>query len=140
MDDPNESTAEGWTALMYAAQRGDAGLVRALLAAGADPDRRNAYGATALTLARDAVVLDALLASSVSLETRMHAIRRDLLSASPVFAIQIARSLPDPPRARAERGSRWSPRRASRPLTRGCARSSPSPECGPSSSPSAASR
>jgi ankyrin repeat protein len=49
--DANEMSAEGLTPLMWAADDGDAGLVRALLAAGADPLLEDRIGETALVKA-----------------------------------------------------------------------------------------
>ncbi|HUP23906.1 MAG TPA: ankyrin repeat domain-containing protein [Thermoanaerobaculia bacterium] len=54
--DPNARGADGYTALMYAAgtaDRGSAGIVEALLAAGADPTIANEKGETAQSIARE---------------------------------------------------------------------------------------
>ena len=95
--DPNEVQPLGrWTGLMYAAQRGDAALVRQLLDAGADPNHVNDYGATPLTVARGSEALDAVLASNATLETRLDAIRTDLVLPSGGWrAPHIAALLPD---------------------------------------------
>jgi ankyrin repeat protein len=50
--DANLRDRKGWTALMYAAEKGLTGAVRILVLAGADRDTRNKDGQTALTLAR----------------------------------------------------------------------------------------
>ena len=50
--------AGGSTPLMFAALYGDAGLVKQLLAAGADPNMANAAGATALAGMRGVEVLE----------------------------------------------------------------------------------
>ncbi len=49
--DPNKQDAGGYTALMYAAGKGLNGAVRVLLAAGANRDKKNKEGQTALQLA-----------------------------------------------------------------------------------------
>jgi uncharacterized protein len=41
----------GWTPLMRASERGDAGLVKVLLELGCDPDQRESSGQTALDIA-----------------------------------------------------------------------------------------
>lgn len=48
---PDAALADGWTALMLAAQEGHAATAAALLAGGADADAVAAYGLTALMLA-----------------------------------------------------------------------------------------
>jgi ankyrin repeat protein len=50
--DSNHSDHKGYTALMYAAEQGLNGAVHVLIAAGADVDKRNKDGKTALELAR----------------------------------------------------------------------------------------
>lgn len=49
----NEPSADGTTALHWAAYRKEADLVERLLAEGADPNIRNDYGATPLTVASE---------------------------------------------------------------------------------------
>lgn len=64
--DPNRSTVDGKTALMFAAQQGDAALVARLLTAGADVNASNANGGTALmyaALGGDAAVAELLLSA-----------------------------------------------------------------------------
>lgn len=46
--DPNETNADGWTPLMFAAMANDVAIAGVLLAAGADVNRRGRDGSTAL--------------------------------------------------------------------------------------------
>ncbi|MDE1977630.1 MAG: ankyrin repeat domain-containing protein, partial [Elusimicrobia bacterium] len=50
--DVNAQADNGWTALMAAASQNAAGMVRALLSAGADPALKNAKSETAAAIAR----------------------------------------------------------------------------------------
>jgi uncharacterized protein len=64
--DANTAAADGTTALHWAVQRGDLGMVALLLERGAKPDARNRYGATPLRAASvqgDVAIVDALLKS-----------------------------------------------------------------------------
>lgn len=70
--DVQQRTADGTTALHWAAYRQDLVLVEALLARGADPDSRNDYGATPLSVAAehaDFAIMQALLAAGGDVES-----------------------------------------------------------------------
>jgi ankyrin repeat protein len=61
---PNIASADGTTAVMWAASNGDLELVRALIKAGADVKRKNQFGTSALTEAATigvAPIIDALI-------------------------------------------------------------------------------
>lgn len=56
--DPDPAGAKGYTPLMYAEAAGCTPVLKALLAAGADPKRRNQEGTTAIDLAKAALAYD----------------------------------------------------------------------------------
>lgn len=67
-----EAAVDGTTALHWAVYRQDLGLVQALLAQQADPDARNDYGATPMTLAAehgDHAIMQALVAAGGDIES-----------------------------------------------------------------------
>jgi ankyrin repeat protein len=68
----NQRTADGTSALHWAVHHGDAELVARLLAAGADPNARNDYGATPMSEAairEDVSLLRRLLAAGANVES-----------------------------------------------------------------------
>ena len=70
--DVNERSADGSTALLWAAHRGDLELVTALLARGADPTLANDYGATPISAAAveaDARLIAALLDAGADVDS-----------------------------------------------------------------------
>jgi len=70
--DVNERSADGTTALHWAAHHGDLELVAELLERGADPTRANDYGATAISVAAvegDAPIIEALLDAGADVDS-----------------------------------------------------------------------
>ena len=70
--DVNARSADGATALLWAAHRGDLELVVALLEGGADPTLANDYGATAISAAAvegDARIIEALLDAGADVDS-----------------------------------------------------------------------
>jgi len=81
--DPGASDDSGYTALMMAAGRGHAGVVRELLTRGADPDKELFLGLTALDYAigyGHAEVVRLLLDVAPQLRQRRNAARRAMLA------------------------------------------------------------
>ena len=68
---PDAAATDGATALMIAAQAGDASLVRVLLDRGADPNARNANGGTPLmhaAMSGDPGIVESLIAAGAELD------------------------------------------------------------------------
>jgi ankyrin repeat protein len=68
---PDAAADDGATALMIAAQAGEAGLVRVLLKRGADPNARNANGGTPLmhaAMSGDPAIIEDLIAAGAELD------------------------------------------------------------------------
>lgn len=82
--DVNAADNQGYTPLMKAAQIGELDLIDALCAAGATVDARRASGDSALSLSRDAKVIQSLA------KLRASAVREPILDTTRLKALHLA--------------------------------------------------